>query len=360
MDGARPGWDPRLRKAAALLLAGAAAFFAAELALRALLFSGGERFAGLRRAGRYADPDCEEDYWKLDYAMGPEFPPPEHTHPVLGWVGRFSPRTYRHDDEGLLGRRRPVLLYGDSFACCSPQSRCFEDLLAQEPDFAAGHLLLNYGVGGYGVDQMLLLVQRTLDLYERPFVVLSLMTLGLDRSVLKVRTGQKPRFTLADGELVLASPRIEPRAEDFFDAHPPEIRSYVYRGLLHSRLVPKRVTAWLTGERTHRAEKQALNEALILALLDEVRSRGLDHVFLVFHPHVQGISTLDGPSDWRDPFLRGLLQGAGAPLIWSKDLLPEGGALDPSLYILPGDGHPTTLFNTLVARALKDAVLAAD
>ncbi len=344
-----------------MVASAAAALLVLELALRAVLFGGGEAFASLRRAGRYANPDSEDDYWKLEHALGARFPPPDEPHPVLGWVGRFSRDTYRHDDEALLAGRRPVLLYGDSFASCTPEVRCFEDLLDSDADFAAGHCLLNYGVGGYGVDQILLLVQRTLDLYERPFVVLSLMTLDLDRSVLAVRTGQKPRFSLVEGELVLESPPIEPRAADFFDAHPPEIRSYVYRGLLYSRLVPRRVTAWLTGERARIAEKQALNEALIQALLREVRSRGLDHAFVVFHPHVEGISTLDGAPDWRDPYLRELLARAGAPVIWSKDLLPRSpdGALDPGLYIDPAEMHPTTLFNTLVAQAIGEAVLGS-
>jgi hypothetical protein len=356
----RPRVTPRkhtkaLKAAAALLLASAAALLLAELGLRWALFGGSERFAGLRRAGRYAVPDTE-DFWKLDHALGARFPPPEHPHPVLGWVGRFSPATYRHDDEASLAGRRPVLLYGDSFASCSPQARCFEELLNGDPEFAAGHYLLNYGVGGYGVDQILLLVQRTLDLYERPFVVLSVMTLDLDRSALTVRTGQKPRFALRAGELVPDGPPIERDAAAFFDAHPPEIRSYVWRGVLFSRLVPRRVADWVTGERARVAQLEALNAALLRALLDEVRRRGLDCACVVFHPDAPGLCTLAGPEDWRDPFLRELLQGAGVPLIWSRDLLPPDEELDASLYILPEDGHPTTLFNTLVARAIKAAV----
>jgi hypothetical protein len=348
-----------LKAGLALSVSTLAACALLELGLRAALFGGGQPFESLRRAARYADPDGDEDCWKLEYRFGPRFPPPRHPHPVLGWVGRFSPDTYAHDDEGRLAGRRPVLLYGDSFAACAPGVRCFEEILGADPAFAEEHLLLNYGVGGYGVDQILLLLQRSIERYEDPFVVLSLMTLDLDRSVLTVRTGQKPRFGLEDGELVLDSPPIEPDAAAFFDAHPPGIRSYVYRGLLYSRLMPRGVRAWLTGERASIARKEELNGALIRELLREVRSRGLDCVFLVFHPHVEG-STLDGAPDWRERFLRALLEREQVPLIWSKDLVersPEG-AFDAGRYILPGDGHPTALFNELIAQRIRDAVAA--
>lgn len=347
-----------LKAGAALVLSALGALVLLELGLRFVLFSGCKPFPGLRRAARYADPDGDEDCWKLDYRFGPRFPPPRDPHPVLGWVGPFSRTTYAHDDEGLLAGRRPVLLYGDSFAACAPGARCFEDILNADPVFAQHHCLLNYGVGGYGVDQILLLVQHSIERFEDPFVVLSLMTLDLDRSVLSVRTGQKPRFALEGGELVLDSPPIEPDAAAFFDAHPPGIRSYVYRGLLHSRLTPRGVRAWLTGEREQTARKRALNEALILSLLREVRSRGLDCVFVVFHPDVEG-STLGGEPDWRDRFLRDLLEREHVPLIWSKDLIARSadGSFDASRYILPGDGHPTSLFNELIAGSLREAVL---
>jgi hypothetical protein len=353
----------RTRRIGAAVLALALATLAAELALRWMLFGSWPGFATWRRADRYAEPLGEDDYWKLQVAFRGAHQPAKQPHPLLGWVGRFDPHTYRHWAADELGERRPVLMYGDSFAVGVPPSRSFHEILNGDAEFSARHYLLNYGVSGYGVDQILLLLRQTVDLHERPFVVLSLMTFDLDRSVLSVRPGQKPRFRVEAGELVLEPTVFARDPYAHHAAHPPAIRSYLWRGLLYSGLVPRSVRAVLLGERAAHERIRRLNEPILLAAFDELRRRELDFVCLVFHPHAPGISALDGPPDWRDEFLRELLERERVPYLWSKDMLPPrapGEAFDAARFILPGDGHPTTEFNELIAQRIKDAVLARD
>lgn len=355
----------RRRKLALVLLASfALALVAGELALRWALFSGGARFARLRQPGRFADWFRDDDFWKLQVLLGGKYGPPEHPHPELGWVGPFDRKTYLHDDAAAVRERRAVLLYGDSFAQCVPAAECFQDLLNHDPEFAAEHHLLNYGVGGYGTDQILLLLRGSVDLYDDPFVVLSLMTLDLDRAVLSVRTGQKPRFHLAGGALEREPTPILADPARFYAENPPKIRSYLYRGLLFSRLVPLRVHDALRDEDAMIARKQVLNERILVAALDELRRRDLDFLVVVFHPHVRGNSTLDGPPDWRELFLRDLFEREGVPYVWSEDLIRSaagwtpGAPFDPAPWILAGDLHPTTAYNALVAEEIRAAVLA--
>jgi hypothetical protein len=351
---ARP-WARKLAIVGASILV---ALVAAELLLRAALFSDARRFAHLRDANLYADNMSDDDYWKLNYLFGGKFQPPEQVHPVLGWVGRFARDTYVHHDADKVGDRRPVLLYGDSFAQCVPEVECFEDFLDADPEFSREHCFLNYGVGGYGVGQILLLLQHSIDHYENPFVVISLMTEDLDRSILRVRSGPKPRFRVEDGRLVLDPLPVLPKTKDHYDQSPPEVPSYVLRWLTYSDVLPYRVRNRLRRARDRIEEKKLVNEMLIDALIAEVVKRKLDFCFLVFHPNASLLAAYDGRTIWRDEFLKRLLDDRGVPYIWSEDLVPRPETRNFSRYILLDNGHPTTEFNRLIAARIGAAVSA--
>ena len=95
-----------------------------ELALRVLLFAPQEvaQSAGhrLRYANLYTHRSRNE-YWKLQWLLAdPDYRrPPPRFDAYVGWVPEeVEPGTYVHDDAKDLGARRPVLLFGDSFAEC--------------------------------------------------------------------------------------------------------------------------------------------------------------------------------------------------------------------------------------------------
>lgn len=335
-------------------------FILAEVGFRMILFSNIPAFDDLRNPNRYADWFSDDDYWKLYYLFGGQFKPPQQPHPVLGWVGDFSRDSYIHNKVEYIRDRRPVLLYGDSFAGCAPDVACFQDILNNDETFSKDHYLLNYGVGGYGVDQIFLLFQNSVHHYDDPFVVISFMTLDLDRSILSVRVGQKPYFRIEGETLKLDGTPINPDPDDFFSANPPQIKSYLYRRILFGNYLPKRVVSFLRRDNDHIRKKIQVNEKIILEMVRELRVNNIDYVFLIFHPHWSGVSTLDSESDWRDPFLKQLLHENNVPYIWSKELVRQdttGDELSFEDYIIPDSGHPTSHFNRLIAEEIERYVL---
>lgn len=334
----------------------------AEMGFRMILFNKSPTFAFLRNPDFYANWFSDDDYWKLQYHFGDRYKPPKYPHPLLGWVGDFSRETYKHNQDIHLGKRRPLLLYGDSFSKCVYGVECFQDILNNDEKFSGQYYLLNYGVGGYGVDQIYLALTHSVGLYENPVVIVGLMTLDLDRSVLTVRGGQKPYFRLENKTLKLCGVPINPNQDQFLSDNPPQIRSYLYRKMLYSSYFPKQLRAFLRGDDKHIRKKKTINEKIILQMIQELNAKNLEYFFVIFHPHFPGVSRLDEENDWREIFLKNLLHEYNIPYIWSKaifqqDVKKRGGKFSFADYILPDNGHPTSYFNMLIADEIKKSVL---
>ena len=329
----------------------------AEMALRVFLVSDAPIGERIRHPGLYADYFSDDNYWILQHAFKSKRKPPENPHPLLGWVGFFNRDTYLHRKSALVGRRRPVLIYGDSFTDCVNTEKCFEDILNVDDEFTRDHFILNYGVGGYGLGQIYLLIKNSLDRYQNPFVVVGFMTLDLDRSVLSVRIGQKPRFVAEHGQLRLTNVPIKANPADWFATHPPTVRSYVAAML--SRQARKYAPALLRDPDIE-ARKMEVNGLILAAIEEELQSRGLDRIYVVFHPNWEGVSTLATSTDWRDPFLKRFFEDRGIPYVWSKELVQrdrEARVASWDDYIGVEHGHPTTRYNKLVAQEIKASVL---
>jgi hypothetical protein len=305
----------------------------------------------------YADWTSDDDYWKLRYRIdGPVGIPKPH-HELLGWQYKHEPETLLHEDAGSVGDRTPVLLYGDSFAdCTTTKDICFQGLLNGDAEFADTHYLLNSGVGSYGVGQIYLLFRSSVDQYHDPFVVMSIMTRDLDRSILTVRNGQKPYFEIVEDELLLRGVPIAADPVEYFEHNPPQIRSYLWRFLAHNQYLPQRISG-CRSEEEKRELKWELNTRLIDAMIDELDQRELRHVFVVFHPQ----EAVFDHDDWRHACIVGALERAREPYISSKQLIVEDmqrrGADDLSAYYKTDDGHPNEHQNNLLAAAIKGHVL---
>ena len=59
----------------------------------------------------------------------------------------------------------------------------------------------------------------------------------------------------------------------------------------------------------------------MLQMAEVLRAEKIDFVFLIFHPHTPGVSTLDNENNWRDRFLKQFLEEHNLPHIWSKEIL---------------------------------------
>ncbi len=336
------------------------ALLAASLIISALLAEGLWRLvlAGDTRVGRYlrnpafyADPFSDDLFWLLRHRWHADFGPPDKPHPLLGWHAKLIGADYRHRDERKIRGRRPVLLYGDSFAQGYPGVVRFQQILNRDPEFARDHYFLNFGVGGYGLDQIYLLFKHSIDRFEDPFVIFSLLTHDLDRSVLTVRLGQKPYFEVIGGELELRGVPVESRPEDFFAVRPPRIGSYLLRRLGRFSVIRR-----LRGDRSQERKKQ-VGGAILDAVFAELEARRLDHTILVFHNR----ASFPEGSGWRATWLQAQLDGHGADYLLSYDILRrEAGDVPLDELFAPANAHPTSLANRIFARAMADRVYRAN
>lgn len=292
-----------------------------------------------------------DDFWKLEYLWNCHFDL-KNQDPVLGWLGERVTLEYGHTEEGNLINKRAVLLYGDSFAQCVDTAISFNEYLNDDSEFSQDNYLLNFGIGGYGVGQILMLFEQSRNKYEDPFVIFSVLTTDMERSNLSIRDAQKPFFILEEGELKLGSGKIYKKKSDFVAENPPEIYSYLWR-------------YYLSGEVQRDSLKEdglaymdyikELNAAILDSAFAVLNSEYKDNfVFLIFHPEYLG------PNDWRLNFLTEYAIENELPFIRDEDLRrkdAEGKIYDPFLYQVRGDGHPNSYANKIVSEELKKIIL---
>lgn len=329
-----------------------------EGAVRVLLFADVAVLAPLSARLRdeilFADAFTEDAAWVLRARFHPGS---AHEHPRrderLGWTSEdIEPGTLRHAREPVAADQRPVLLYGDSFArCLTSRDEAWEGLL-ERSELGPTHELLNYGVGGYGLDQIELLLDATIERHaaRRPLVIVGiLIDDDLDRTALALRNFPKPRYVARDGGYALELPQARSAAE-FAAAHPPGIVSYATRLTIYGGL-PIRVRWKLTGEERRRDEKRALSRFLLERIQRRLSGLGLEHFVVLFHAEKSMAS--DGPYLWQEPFLHETLRELGIPFVSSKRALREDMArtgLAPEAY-MPLDRHYDARGNAVVFTA---------
>ena len=323
-------------------------FAGAELLFRSLLFSQWPVLEPLRNPSLYADGSSSDDFWKLRVAFGGTAVSPKDR--LLGYLHpKIAPGTYTHTQAEALGSRIPVLLFGDSFADCStPPEECFEGILNADPSFAEKYYLINYGVGSYGLDQIYLLYRKVIQSYPQAVVLFSFLDEDMDRSILTMREGQKPYFTLEEGQLQLQGVPVEMSGEAFFAKNPLHINSYLVRLLLYG-VMGKAINANSPINPTT-AEKKALTRAILLKVQEDLRARDIRHLFLVF----EGLHrTWKRPVNWRVEFLDELFTEYRIPHVWAREIVEtktHKETFDLKDYVYSShDHHPSYTSNKLIA-----------
>ncbi len=356
-------------------------FIIIEVAWRFIIFSNTGVLESQKKAELYADEYSEDDYWKLKYLLkknkidkrkkqmkqkndGEESPPNKRNEKLFARL--VLKDTYKHINAKFVNERRPVLLYGDSFAACYSQDGCFEHILNNDKSFSKNHYLLNYGVGGYGLDQIYFLFKNSIDNYDNPFVVISLMTLDLDRSILSVRDLPKPYFTVDNNMLKLHEEHLYPDKEFFYSNNKPQIISYFYRRILYSKamnkVMPDQFISYLKKENHYKRKIIQINKKIMIEIIKELKARDINYVFLIFHSiWIRGDGLLnENVTGWRNSFIRNILDENNISYIWSKDIIfqnMEAENLSLQAHFIPDDGHPTSIQKELLAKRIKAFVL---
>lgn len=348
---------------AGILLALASLFGAGllcEAFLRLALFSDvmpGSVARPLREPDFYSYPSSD-DFWKLRSRwQNPGVLRRAH-HPRLGTT---TPHTIGNP-LGVAGAARAlpapgaqepaILFYGDSYLTTPffPVSARIPQLLeARLP----GTMVWNFGMWSYGLDQMVLRLEETHEHFRHPIVLIGVLTDDIDRCLLSVREGQKPRFVVDHGgELHLTNVPIEEDQVAYLERHPPEIWSYALRMLAMALGKTQLAGRWaLFRPEERRDEMEAVSRALIARAATRCRARGIPLRFVIFYPGFELSQTT-----WRGQFLRDAFESLGisyldtAPAL--RHALETGTATMDDLY--DATSHHTRRANALIVDAIID------
>lgn len=199
-----------------------------------------------------------------------------------------------------------VLLFGDSFAAGFGMY-----LNRALPD----QIVMNFGVGGYGTDQILMRMRESHPQFSNPKIVVSVLTTDMDRSMLRFRSGQKPFFEIDDGELIKKGFPIFPTTEEYLANNPIEIRSFIWA------MLGRKIAAAAPKDRNDLSpyeDMMTLNGKIIEKLVSESTERDSSAIFIVFYTE-RDIRL----NTWRGPFIIEELEKSGAKIVDTKPLLLE-------------------------------------
>jgi hypothetical protein len=232
-------------------------------------------------------------------------------HPSRGWALKpnlrdadpYGPGSLNSNSAGLRGVREfsehppdgvtRIVLLGDSFA--------FGEEVADRETFALrleeirlDVEVLNFGVHGYGHDQMLVYLREEGLRYHPDIVIVGFVQDDMERNMLSFRDYAKPRFELVDGALVLRNTPVPAPGE--------MLAAERYRARFLDLVdMVRQAALWRSGVNQHRME------AVTAALLDEIgaesESVGAATVFL-YLPHSEELTnpglTLDAERFFTD------------------------------------------------------------
>jgi len=374
-ESKRPARRRKIRNALLAIGVGLiVALVGGELALRFILFTPSVDLGGLggllRQPRHYSDGNSEDDFWKLlckFQGAAALADMPQHDA-VTGWTNTLvRPETYASVDEDMIRGRRPVLLYGDSFAQCLtlPGDR-FQSIF-ERSEFARDHVLLNYGVGGYGLDQIYLLLKSSLDRFQgqNPIVIVSVLVEGdFDRSVLSFRAWPKPRLEIVDDQLVTRGP-VQTSVREYLAQNPVTIRSYLWRLFLYqgSSFLSRQRAQWRVDAQIE-AEKRSLNRRILLEIERELSSRKLEHFYLAFHVE-DGALEVDESCEWEERLLQEFCAESGARFVDTRDFLSSASDARPKQCAQfygrgePLQGHHNGLGNLVCFEAIRHGMRGA-
>ncbi|MFA5275613.1 MAG: SGNH/GDSL hydrolase family protein [Candidatus Omnitrophota bacterium] len=343
-------------------------FVGLEILIRVSIFTDYLPIKPLRNPWLYASWYDDDDFWKLYYKFKGEFKPPPSVaiHPLLGWsqepIDTDNPLGLRKENlEFFSSSKKQILFYGDSFVDGVVSSQDY-----QIPRYIAKRLndavVIDLGCGGYGLDQMYLLFKLTHEKSHNPLVIFGILVEDdLDRSILSVRTGQKPYFIVQNEKLVLQGVPMDSIPAHYFATNPPKIKSYLFRMVF--RATTKGITLlgqslnigkskWFINRKMN--DKILINTKIIEGIDTLCKTQGYSLLFVLFH----GQYELASGGCWQTEFLKSLFHGMNIRYIDTADFLRSYNRQ----YSIPfsdfyvnegfGEGHHNNLGNRIISEGL--------
>ena len=283
---------------------------------------------------------------------------PKNPNPLLGWtLKEFNNSEFIHSESNLLAGRRPVLLYGDSFGMCLTK-KCFQHYFNNDLNFSNKCFLINYSVGGYGLDQIYLTYKASNKNYKRPLIIFSLMTEDLDRATQAIFRSQKPYFVIEKNQLTLKGVPISNDLSHYIEKIKPFMFSYL------GVYLKRNLISLFHNRRISTTDKDAIPNIVSLgkkilqeAILDLKKSQN-DFLILVFVPDEKTESAIDQSDneDWRLSAIKEVLKQKKVNYLITKDIIRQdmiNEHLTAKDYFIPNDGHPNDRQNELIVKALQ-------
>ncbi len=318
-------------------------------------FSINHGIAPLNAPALYANGFCDDDYWKLlARKLGAPKLPENVYHPVLGWtLARSEANPHGLSLHASNPGHRDLPFYGDSFMQAKTTPEDSVPAIIQR--LLPGYQTLNFGVGGYGIDQIYLRYDLSADEFPANPIVFAMMTRDVDRSMLSIRDAIKPHFQMGNDAISLAGTPVPSDPETWLSAHPVSIRSYSLSVL--SQLADLIKTRF-DGSQSECNVKGKID--LNRRILDRVlaRAAGLDQriVGLIF---VGPRDLVVEQPDWRYLFLKDYFEKHDVPYV---DMLAviradmQRSKRKTGDYFIQGDGHPNAVANALIADKVAEVL----
>lgn len=296
----------------------------------------------------YADAYSDDDYWKLS-AMW-EMISNRNTDPLLGWS---IPKTLEnplgiHKEKEYIPnfRGNVILFFGDSFVAKQREIPSVPFILDNLLPF---YDVYNYGVNGYGLDQIYLRFQQEYHQFSHPIILFGILTLDLDRSLLTIRSAVKPRFIDQAGQLLLTNvPIASTSVKAWVQEHPPQIKSYYFS--LLSRCIDLFIARFDDKIVNHREdEKKMISRYILRKIYEEAKKNYYTVIVVIFYSPLE-IYTMG----WRERFLKETLNQLNLPYIDTKEFIAHDVAQNGnkiSSYYDKTDHH-STMGNQVIAHGI--------
>jgi hypothetical protein len=212
----------------------------------------------------------------------------------------FADKLLNSNSKGIRGNKeyeygksanKRILIFGDSFTFGeeTSDSENYPYYLQQMlPSFE----IINFGVLGYGHDQMLIYFKEEGVKYKPDIVILGFMNENMLRNTLTFRDYSKPKFELANGKLKLKNFPV-PKPKEFIKNEPYRLKIIDLFSILYQKY------RFMTG--TQQKEMEEITTAIISEMVKEIRRIGAIPV-LVYLPtgHEMDNPNIMGPGE---PFL---------------------------------------------------------
>lgn len=317
----------------------------AELALRLIFSLPGGRLPGLQNAEWLGDPNTDDAYWVLAARLAGRVER-DYVVPGRGWSqtrpDAQNPMGLREEARRALSEAGPkIFFFGDSFVQGMPFNQ--QSLPSMLDERLADRVVVNLGVRGYGIDQMLMLARELGLPAEGDEVWVGLLTWDLDRVYLSYIYGQKPRYRLVGKSLVLEREPGRQTDQEFVDAYRIPFRSWLAQAARRRW----QMREGLERGGPERDEKIALNRVILGEWASWCQEQSIPMRVVLFHTR-QDLAQ----DSWRTRAIHDICHELHVPLYDTADvLLPfiqERGTWGEELY-QQGDFHHTDLANRVIA-----------